>query len=130
MVRIIRPAIAALAIGLVIGAAAPAMAAGPSAPVVTSGTCSAGSTWQLTVKRDSPGMLEADLEVHTGAAGQRWHNAFRDNGTLFARGAKTTQADGSFSITRLTTDQSGSDHIKVRSTNGATGEICVAKATY
>jgi hypothetical protein len=102
--------------------AAPAMAA-----VVRTGACSGHSSWMLTLKRDN-GRIEADLEVQTPRAGQTWHAVFRDNGSVFGRATKVTQADGSFSATRFAPNQAGTDHIRVRAANATTGETCIATA--
>jgi len=104
----------------------PAMAAGTAA-VVRTGSCSGPSSWKLTLKRDN-GRIEADLEVQTPRAGQTWHAVFRDNGSVFGRATKTTQPDGSFSATRFAANQTGTDHIRVRSANATTGEVCISTA--
>ncbi len=133
MQRIMRTAIAVTVATLALGAAAPAMASGHAVlpnVVVGSGSCSAGSTWLLTLKPDSTTRIEADLEVQTGVAGQAWRSKFFDNGAKFGHGSKVTLADGSFSITRYATDQAGSDVITVKSKNVTTGETCLATATF
>jgi len=100
-----------------------------TAPVVKTGNCSATSSWRLTLKKDL-GRIEADLEVQTATAGQKWVSRFSDNGSVFGRATKTTIADGSFSATRFATNQVGSDLIKVRSVNQTTGEVCRASAKF
>jgi len=118
---------AALAVSIMAAAAPSATAATTS--VAKSGACSGTSTWKLTLKNDN-GKIEADVEVQTKTAGQKWRSRFADNGTVFGWATKTTQADGSFSATRYAINQAGSDLIKVRSVNLTTGEVCVAKATF
>src|SRR5207237_9635394 len=123
--------------GLVAAAAlavAPAAMAGSARcqaqAVVTSGACSGASTWKLTLKKDSATKIEADLEVQSNASGQTWKYTMKDNGTRFAKGTSTTAADGSFSVSRLATNQAGSDLITVKSTNLTTLEVCNAAGTF
>jgi hypothetical protein len=120
---------AAVLVAAAFAGAAPAAIAAPTAPaaVVRTGSCSGSSTWKLTLKHDA-GRIESDLEVQTPMAGQRWHYVMKDNGTRFAAGHKTTQADGSFSVTRFAANQTGTDHILAKATNLTTGEICRATA--
>ena len=96
---------------------------------VTSGHCANTSTWKLTLKRDH-GRVEADAELQTPMSGQRWNAVYRDNGVVFGRASKRTQADGSWSATRFASNASGADHIVVRAKNAATGEICRATGTF
>lgn len=112
---------------LTAGVAPTATAATPA--TVKTGNCSAASTWKLTLKKDL-GRIEADVEVQTGQAGQQWRSRFADNGTVFARVTKSTVADGSFTATRFATNQAGVDHIRVRSVNQSTGEVCRAAANF
>jgi hypothetical protein len=119
---LIATGIVVLTVGMLGTFAAPANAA-----VLRTGSCSGRSTWMLTLKRDN-GQIEADLEVQTPRAGQTWHSVFKDNGVVFGRATKTTQADGSFSVTRFAANQVGTDHIRVRSANAATGEVCISTA--
>ena len=107
---------------------APSYAVQPSAKL-TSGHCTNKSTWKLTLKLDA-GRVEADAELQTPKSGQRWNAVYRDNGTVFGRASKVTQADGSWSATRFASNASGADHIVVRVKNGTTGEICRATGTF
>lgn len=122
--RMIAIGIVVLTVGMLGSFAVPANAA-----VVRTGACSGTSTWKLTLKLDH-GKIEADVEVQTPKAGQTWHSVFKDNGSVFGRATKTTQADGSFSATRFATNQAGTDHIRVRSVNGATSEVCISTAAF
>ena len=107
---------------------APSYAVQPSAKL-TSGHCTNKSTWKLTLKLDA-GRVEADAELQTPKSGQRWNAVYRDNGTVFGRASKVTQADGSWSATRFASNSSGADHIVVRVKNATTGEICRATGTF
>jgi hypothetical protein len=118
---------AALAVSIL--TAMSSAAAAPPTAVVKNGHCSAHSTWRLTLKKDHA-RIEADVEVQSPRAAQRWRSRFSDNGIVFARVTKTTIADGSFSATRFASNKVGSDLIRVRSVNLATGEVCRASATF
>jgi len=118
---------AALAVSII--AVMSSAAAAPPTAVVKNGHCSSTSTWRLTLKKDH-GRIEADVEVQTPRAAQRWRSRFSDNGIVFARVTKTTVADGSFSATRFATNKAGSDLIRVRSVNLVSGEVCRASATF
>lgn len=119
---------AAAMVAAVFAAAAPAATAAPkAAAVIRTGACTGPSMWKLTLKHDA-GRIESDLEVQTPVAGQTWHFVMKDNGIRFAAGNKTTQADGSFSVTRFAPNQAGTDNILAKATNLTTGEICRATA--
>ena len=120
---------AAVLIVAAFAGAAPAAIAAPTAAaaVIRTGSCSGASTWKLTLKHDA-GQIESDLEVQTPVAGQTWHYVMKDNGVRFAAGNKTTQADGSFSVTKFAPNQTGTDHILARASNLTTGEVCRATA--
>ena len=113
----------ALAGALVVGTVIANTANAAPAVKVTNGHCSGPSTWKLTLKHDA-GRIEADAEVQTPRAGQAWTFKMFDNGVRFGSGTKTTLADGSWSATRLATNRTGVDHIKVTARNTVTSETC------
>jgi hypothetical protein len=104
--------------------------ASPGRDVVRRGTCTGASHWKLDLSLQSTGRIEADMEVHSATAGQRWRFGFSDNGTWFAGGRKATQPDGSVDMHKTTANRTGTDHIKVRAKNLVTGEVCVGKAAF
>jgi len=128
MKRMLTVAVTAV-VALALSAGVTPAATAATRAVVKTGSCSATSTWKLTLKKDL-GRIEADVEVQTSHAGQQWRSRFADNGTVFARVTKTTVADGSFSATRFATNQAGADRIRIRSVNQTTGEVCRATATF
>ncbi len=99
-----------------------------SGGVSAEGSCTAGSTWKLTANPQNTG-IEVDFEVDSNVVGQTWQVRLSDNGTLFARGKATTQGGGSFTIKRLTANQSGDDVITAQAKNPATGEVCAGSVT-
>jgi len=120
-------ALAAMAVVLTAVLVMPAGAA--TRDKVTTGTCSKGSHWTLTLKRDH-GRIEADLEIRKTTAGQQWKSVFRDNGTKFGHALTTAKPDGSLDATRRAKDRSGADAITVKATNLTTGEVCKAAGTF
>ena len=108
-----------------------AASASPGAPrdVVRRGACSGPSHWKLDLSQHGVGRIEADMEVHSGTAGQRWHFRFRDNGVRFGIGTRATQPDGSVDLRRITANRAGRDVITVKAKNLASGETCLEKAT-
>jgi hypothetical protein len=90
------------------------------------GTCSKGSTWQLKAGPEN-GRLEVELEVDSNRVGQTWSWSLTDNGTAVASGtARTVAPSGSFEVRRLVADRAGTDALRARATNAATGEVCLA----
>lgn len=97
---------------------------------INRGSCSANANWKLKVKTDN-GRLEVEGEVDSNVNGQNWRWAIRHDGRLAARGAKQTHApSGSFSVTRRVDNHAGSDAIKFRAKNPATGEVCVGRMSF
>jgi opacity protein-like surface antigen len=119
-------AAAALAVSMM--AAVSTAAVGSPAAVVRAGACSKTSLWRLTLNHDH-GRIEVQAEVQTAFAAQRWRSRFSDDGAVFGHAGKTTLADGSFTVTRFTTNQAGRDLITVRSKSLVTAEVCRASAT-
>jgi DUF4097 and DUF4098 domain-containing protein YvlB len=88
------------------------------------GKCTANSTWKLKAKPDN-GRLEVEFEVDSNVNGQTWNVSLRDNGMVFFKGTRVTQApSGSFTVNRRTANQAGTDKIIGRATNQSTGEVC------
>jgi hypothetical protein len=88
------------------------------------GKCTANSTWKLKAKPDN-GRLEVEFEVDTNVNGQTWNVSLRDNGMVFFKGTRVTQApSGSFTVHRRTANQAGTDQIIGRAANPSTGEVC------
>jgi len=117
-----------LAAGLL--AAAPAAnASGGGGGVTTSGSCSAASTWKLTLKHDNA-RIETQFEVDQNVAGDTWKVKLVDNGVRVFKGTAVTQPpSGSFEVRKFAADQAGPDTIEASARNLATGETCLGSAT-
>lgn len=92
--------------------------------VVHSGGCSGNSHWKLQAgHRDS--RIEVEFEVDQNRVGRQWRVRLTDNGVLFFRGIRTTQApSGSFTVHATTRNRIGSDRIVGRAVNVRSGEVC------
>jgi hypothetical protein len=119
----VRIALAALAVVVPSCLVAPAYAShGGHDDVRTSGSCAGGVHWKLKAKHDD-GRIEVEGEIDSNRSGQKWHWAFKHNGSTSAHGSKRTSgASGSFEVKRRMTDLSGKDHFVLRATHG--GTVC------
>ncbi|MCC6223508.1 MAG: hypothetical protein IT201_08465 [Thermoleophilia bacterium] len=113
---------AALAAALV---ATPAALAGEPHEIERSGTCSAGSEWDLDVEREHGG-IRVEFEVDQDRTGVRWDITLRQNGRVVFRAQRTTQPpSGSFELRQLLDDRPGRDRIVAVATRSS-GERCRA----
>lgn len=112
-----------VALGLVVGLAAPASASGGGATRVN-GTCTGSSLWKLKSKsRD--GNLEVEFEVDSNKNGQVWSVRLDQNGATVFSGNRTTQPpSGSFGVSRVLPDTVGADRLVAVATNARSGERC------
>jgi hypothetical protein len=111
------------AAALSVTAAAPATARGGD-DVVHRGGCSGASTWKLKAGHDD-GRIEVEGEVDSNRAGQTWAWRIVHDGSVSARGTRTTQApSGSFSVERRVVNLRGTDTITFRAHNQRSGEAC------
>jgi hypothetical protein len=126
--KAIRLMVAGLLSGAVLASAmltAPSALASGAADVQRSGSCSASSTWKLKLKAEDGGQIEVDYEVDQNKVGDVWNVRMTDNGNVFFKGHRTTQApSGSFEVRKLTNNLAGTDRIVARATNPATSEVC------
>jgi hypothetical protein len=98
--------------------------------VRSSGSCSGTSVWKLKAKTDNR-KIQVEAEVDTTKVGTTWSVKLADNGTRFASVTRTTLApSGSFTVSRLITNQTGSDRITLVATNAATGERCSGTVVF
>lgn len=121
-----KSAIGSLAIGVMaVGMLAfPATMAAKGASVIHTGNCSASSDWKLKAKPDN-GKLEVEFEVDQNVNSQVWRVKLKDNGSTFWHGLRTTHSpSGSFSVTKRTANNAGTDTITGRAVNLRTGEVC------
>jgi hypothetical protein len=122
-----RTALAALALvtlALPVTVGGPASASGGGGDVRTRGGCSGPAVWKLKAKPDD-GRIEVEGEVDSNRAGQAWGWVLKHNGSVSARGTKTTAGtSGSFTVARRMTNLAGTDHFTFRAVRRATGEVC------
>ena len=121
--------LATLSIGTLMVLAAPGIANAKGPGVTAKGKCSAASSSQIKIKTDN-GRIETEFEVDQNRVGQKWNVAIIDNGVVVARTAATTTApSGSFTVTRLIPNRTGTDRVTGFARNVATGETCSATAS-
>lgn len=92
--------------------------------VTRSGACSGISDWKLKAgHRD--GRIEVEFEVDQNRIGKQWRVKLVDNGDVFFRAIRTTQApSGSFTVRDTTRNRAGTDRIVGRAVNLNSGEVC------
>jgi len=116
-------AVAVVAAASLVAVAGPAEASGGN-DVVKRGNCARTTDWKLKVGPDD-GRLEVEGEIDSNRNGQTWTWLIRHNGSVSARGTRTTQApSGSFEVRRVLVNLSGVDTIVFRATNTRNGEVC------
>ena len=116
-------AVAVVAAASLVAVAGPAEASGGN-DVVKRGNCARTTDWKLKVGPDD-GRLEVEGEIDSNRNGQTWTWLIRHNGSVSARGTKTTRApSGSFEVRRVLVNLSGVDTIVFRATNTRNGEVC------
>jgi hypothetical protein len=118
-------AIAAIAIT---PAAASARHGGDDRGVRATGSCGAGATSKLKLKKDD-GAIEVEFEVDQNRVGKRWRVTLVRDGKVVFRGHRTTHApSGSFSLERRIRNLAGADRVTARGA-GPGGLTCTATAT-
>ena len=122
-------AVAVVAAASLVAVAGPAEASGGN-DVVKRGNCARTTDWKLKVGPDD-GRLEVEGEIDSNRNGQTWTWLIRHNGSVSARGTKTTRApSGSFEVRRVLVNMPGTDTIVFRATNTRNGEVCRGVARF
>jgi hypothetical protein len=113
-----------LAAGLMTSAPAAFAKGSGDGDVIKEGRCSVSSDWKLKAGPDN-GRLEVEFEVDQNVVGDVWKVKLTDNGNVFFKGKRTTQApSGSFEVRQFTDDLAGTDKIVAKAMNLSTGETC------
>jgi hypothetical protein len=116
---------------IVAGALLAAAVAVPALPAAAShddvrrqGSCSGRTDWKLKASPED-GRIEVEGEIDSNRVGQTWRWRLVHNGSLSARGTKTTRApSGSFEVRRVVVNLRGTDKLVFRATNVASRETC------
>jgi hypothetical protein len=115
-------AVAALAFPVALAAPASASHGGGGGDVRTSGACSGNAHWKLKAKADN-GRIEVEGEIDSNRSGQSWGWKLKHNGSVSARGTRTTAgASGSFEVRRRMANLAGTDHFVFRAEHA--GQVC------
>lgn len=121
--------VAAAALATTMGVTA-APAAANDADVIRRGSCTGSTDWKLKASPED-GRIEVEGEIDSNRIGQVWRWRLVHNGSLTARGRKTTTApSGSFEVRRVVVDLSGVDRLRFRAVNPRTDEVCVARVRF
>jgi hypothetical protein len=92
--------------------------------VIRRGGCSGSTDWKLKASPEN-GRIEVEGEVDSNRIGQRWRWRLKHNGSLSARGVRTTKGpSGSFEVRRVVVDLRGTDKLVFRAANRRSGEVC------
>jgi hypothetical protein len=98
--------------------------------IIKRGNCSARADWKLKASPEN-GRIEVEGEVDSNHNGQKWSWKIKHNGSLSARGTKTTVApSGSFEVRRVLVNVRGDDRIVFKATNNRSGEVCRGALTF
>lgn len=98
--------------------------------VIRRGSCTGNTTWKLKASPED-GRIEVEGEIDSNKVGQTWRWRLKHNGSITARGTRTTKApSGSFEVRRVLTDLAGTDRIVFRAWNPNTGEVCRGTLAY
>jgi hypothetical protein len=116
---------------IVAGALLAAAVAVPALPAAAShddvrreGSCSGRTDWKLKASPDD-GRIEVEGEIDSNRAGQTWRWRLVHNGSLSARGTRTTRPpSGSFEVRRVVVNLRGTDKLVFRATNVGSRETC------
>jgi hypothetical protein len=130
MQKVIRLGLAGLLAATILSVAPAAFAShGKAGDVIRTGSCSAASDWKLKLSPDN-GRIEVEFEVDQNVVGDTWKVRMADNGTVFFKGQRTTQApSGSFEVRKFTANQAGTDRVVAKAMNLSTGETCKGVAS-
>jgi hypothetical protein len=96
--------------------------AGNDGEVERRGSCSGSADWKIKAKPDD-GRLEVEAEVDSNVSGQTWRWRISHNGSVSARGRRTTSGpSGSFDVERRMSNLAGTDTFRLRARHG--GQVC------
>ena len=127
-IRSIKGLVAVAAVAGLLGMA-PVATAKPG-DVTKHGSCSATSDWKLKLSPED-GKIQVEFEVDSNHAGQTWSVRLSDNGTNIFTGSRMTKApSGSFTVRKVTMNRVGTDVIRGRAVNAASGEVCAGVASF
>ena len=125
----VRRTTAALAAAVMVGMLATAVpATAGDDEKIRRGACSGSADWKLKVKPDD-GRLEVEAEIDSNVSGQTWRWRISHNGSVSARGRKTTHGpSGSFSVERRMANLSGTDRFRLRASHD--GQVCRGRISW
>jgi hypothetical protein len=93
------------------------------------GSCSGNADWKLRLRPEDGGRLQVEFEVEHAKPGSAWTVKLSDNGTQFFQGSRTANSLGEFEVRRFTDNRAGTDTVRARATNNASGQVCSGSAS-
>ena len=117
-----RTAAAALVAAMLVTAGTAVPATAGDDEKIRRGGCSGSADWKMKVKPDD-GRLEVEAEVDSNVSGQTWRWRISHNGSVSARGRRTTSGpSGSFDVERRMSNLAGTDTFRLRARHD--GQVC------
>lgn len=119
--RLLAPALA-LTSALLLTTTAPALA--KDGDIRTSGSCSGTADWKVKASSEDGG-IEIEGEIDSNVAGQKWRWRLKHNGTVVAKGKRTTAGrSGSFEVRRVVGNRAGTDRFVFRAKRVGGSQVC------
>jgi hypothetical protein len=125
---------AALAAAAVTAALLPLSVAGPAFAndddVERRGSCSGRTEWKVKASPED-GRIEVEGEIDSNRRGQTWNWRLRHDGSLSAKGTRTTKPpSGSFEVRQVVINRAGTDRLVFIARNPRSGEVCRGVLRY
>jgi hypothetical protein len=98
--------------------------------VKNTGSCSGPGSWALVARSESSSTIRVRFTIEHVAAGSRWQLFLSDDGTRILATTKTAGSDGEVRAAKITSDRSGTDHIKASGVNLTAGGSCAGSVAF
>jgi hypothetical protein len=98
--------------------------------VRSSGSCSGRGQWTLVAKRESASTIRVRFTIEHVDAGSTWQLFLSDNGVRILATTKTAGSDEVVRAVKITSDRSGTDHIKASGVNVSSGGSCAGSVAF
>ena len=107
-----------------------ASASANDADVIKRGSCSGTADWKLKASPED-GRIEVEGEVDSNKVGQSWNWRIIHNGSVSAKGTKSTVApSGSFEVRREIVNVKGEDRIVFKAVHPGSDQVCRGALTF
>ena len=107
-----------------------ASASASDADVIKRGGCSGTADWKLKASPED-GRIEVEGEVDSNKVGQSWNWRIVHNGSVSAKGTKSTVGpSGSFEVRREVVNVKGEDRIVFKAVHPKSDQVCRGALTF